>query len=384
MSLTISAVLSLTSPLHIASPEDARVDPKTGMISGGNAKTGTPCTRTQRHEILLQQQQQEEEGRSSRFVPIVPANSIRGRIRRQAAAIIKEHLLKRNEKLTLDAYHTLMAGSPNGYPDSALPSVDEFNQAAQHPFFGIFGGGPRMLPSRLKVDTAYPINEATIDTGIVPSMLESFSTNLWNTQAVTFRRVDDALTLTDNQIFDIVDDVVEAVEEWRELTASQGNLEDEEQSNAKFQGIRSWTSHEIIKPGTTFHFNMSLNSFDEAQRGLMLRAAEGFFNLQNLGGWSRNGYGRYSVLDAKISSIVEGQVVSGQLLKKTASGNYVLDRDNDDIDSYLLALDEALENVTAADIENYATFVSNKVEEKKKKALAVRAEQAAKKSAKKK
>ncbi len=125
--LKVTAILQTISPLHIASPESARVKVEKGIIlrGAGNVPGTAACTATQTHNILLTKGQIEDGQHPSRSVPIIPSNSIRGRIRRAAAFVIKEHLLKRNEKLTLDAYHTLMSGSPNGYPDSVLPSVTE-------------------------------------------------------------------------------------------------------------------------------------------------------------------------------------------------------------------------------------------------------------------
>jgi CRISPR type IV-associated protein Csf2 len=366
--LKVTAILRTKSPLHIASPGEARIDTKTGHIyrDSSQSPSTAACTATQTQSILLTDAQAEERKRVSDDVPVIPANSIRGRIRRTGAKVIKDHLLKRNEKLTLEAYHTLMAGSPNGYPDSVLPSVGEYLKAATHPFFGVFGGGPRLLPSRLKTDTAYPINKTTLECGIVPSAMEEYSTHTWNTQAVMFRRVDDALTMTDPQLLEVVDDVVKNVEDWRELTSSisqEAEGQEAEENNSSFRGVRSWTGHEIVRVGTCFYFQASLDSYNEALRGLFLKAIEGFFNLQNLGGWSRNGYGQYNVIDPQISFSLmneENQYHSTPFIKINADGQYQLDEDIDEVESYLLALEESLETVTAADIEKYCVFLKNK------------------------
>ncbi len=372
--IKVSAVLSLTSPLHIASPEEARVDPKNGNMFFGGSGVGTPCIRQQTHDVLIREEHQEEEGRSSKRVVIIPANSIRGRLRRIASSVVINHLSKRGEKLTLDAYHTLKAGSANGYPEGKEPTIEEFKKAEGHLFFGIFGGTPRMLPSRLKTDTAYHINDITINGGLVPSSCDLHKTKERCTQVILCRRVDDALTLTDPHIFNVVDNSIESIDKWRKLVASNGtgDLDDEEKSKTRFQGIRSWTAHEIVVPGTTFYFTATLNSYNEAQRGLFLKAIEGFCNLQNIGGQSRNGYGRYQILDAKMTVLENFKPASSSLLKKTVTG-WELDRDNEDIDSYLLALDESLEDITAADIESFASYkdpvVAKKIENRKRKAL---------------
>ena len=91
--LKITAILQATSPLHIASPENARVDVAKGRIirGAGNTPGTAACTATQTHNILLTKSQVEEGQFSSRNIPIIPSNSIRGRIRRTAAHVIKEH-----------------------------------------------------------------------------------------------------------------------------------------------------------------------------------------------------------------------------------------------------------------------------------------------------
>jgi hypothetical protein len=42
-----------------------------------------------------------------------------------------------------------------------------------------------------------------------------------------------------------------------------------------------------------------------------------------------------------------------------ADGRYELDMEVDEVKSYILALDEALESVTAAEIEKYCVFLKN-------------------------
>ena len=65
------------------------------------------------------------------------------------------------------------------------------------------------------------------------------------------------------------------------------------------------------------------------------------------------------MIDPKMTFYGENQKIDTPFIKLNADGRYELDMEVDEVKSYILALDEALESVTAAEIEKYCVFLKN-------------------------
>ena len=365
--IVVQGAVQFLSPLHVASPEAIRYDfAKKKWIYGG--KGGQPITGTQYQWLITAAEKQR--------TPVFPANGIRGRMRRCGAEVIKDKLKERGEKLSLEAYEVLQCGAPNGYPDSAIPKISEYRAALEHPYFGVFGGGPRMIRSSLRTDVMYPISEMTCSLGMIPQAFRQFATTeKYLTQVFSFSRNDDVLQMTDPMMFDVLKDPEKTIAEWHEVIgrvveaeAQAEQAKEDAESGEKaapkpkpvnYKQIRTWAGHEIVSPGTVFFFRASCLNPGEAQRGMFLKALEGFMNLQNLGGWVRNGYGRYRPL---VMDLYDGDAVI-PLFETGVDGRYKL-LQNDTVDNYILALEEALEDVNAGEIEKFSTHIDGKARKK--------------------
>ncbi len=362
--LVVQGAIQFLSPLHVASPEAIRYDfSQKKWIYG--PKGGQPITGTQYQWLITDTEKQR--------TPVFPANGIRGRMRRCGADIIKDKLKERGEKLSLEAYEVLQCGAPNGYPDSAIAKISEYRAALEHPYFGVFGGGPRMIRSNLRTDTMYPISKITCDLGMIPQPFRQFATQeKYLTQVFSFSRNDDVLQMTDPMMFDVLEDPEKTIAEWHEVIGrvveAEAKAEEAKEEGEKaapktkpvnYKQIRTWAGHEIVSPGTVFFFRASCLNPGEAQRGMFLKALEGFMNLQNLGGWVRNGYGRYRPL---VMDMYDGDAVI-PLFELGVNGKYRL-MENDAVDNYLLALEESLEDVNAGEIEKFATHIDGKARKK--------------------
>jgi len=107
MRTAITLRLRTLSPLHITAPEDCRVTLDGKRVYG---QQGFPCSLTQKLSIPLRAEDSKDE-RRSQSVPLIPANTIRGRLRRMSAKSILDQIEAKGEKLSLPAWQGLQSGA---------------------------------------------------------------------------------------------------------------------------------------------------------------------------------------------------------------------------------------------------------------------------------
>ena len=299
--VTIHAILTTLSPLHIASPENFRyeIDDSTGY---GRVKNGSiggiACAGIQRRRFAPGAVDGVDFG-----VPVIAANNIAGRMRRQAAKILFDAMKDNNQKITLQTYGAITCGAVTGKPDSRDMTFTEYQESSLHPYVGLFGGGPRMMRRRMQVFDALPVSEALRDGGFTvahPNRSGHASKGTGITFGVTFRRGDDISALLD------VDRMAATVDDFEaQFQARQALIfEDQKKKDAEEKGSRhstkAWSAYECIAPGVDFDFTINLNGVTDAQIGLFLLALDGLAKEQ-LGGQSRNGLGKFKFQDVVIS-----------------------------------------------------------------------------------
>jgi CRISPR type IV-associated protein Csf2 len=288
----IVGILKLTSPLHVAAPGDRVIDLNSLLPSYG--KGGLPLSGTIHYPLalsdaeILNEELENPHGRGLIFVPVFPANDVRGRLRRRGAEEVFKVLASRGELLTLETYHGMMCGAVTGQPSKEL-TFDLALKSGRHSFLGLFGGGPRLVSSCLQIHTLWPITNTTIKVGLVPPCYEddkvSVRTNRL-TQAIFYRRIDDALVFSDGRTELIVQEYSTAVGDWiRQLGSGE---------RSKKQ-LHTFAAIEYVIPGTRFYSEIKV----ETERaglgalGLLIHSVTAFANKQGIGGWIRNGFGRF-------------------------------------------------------------------------------------------
>lgn len=312
-SFTITAVLTTMSPLHITEPGDARVDLTGRDVKGG---AGFPCPRTTKmwlsHQPALTSIALEgEEGGAvaggSSPVPCIPANSLRGQLRRQAARAIMDAIVARGEQLSINAYNVLQCGAATGAPDGTGPTVAEAVEADAHPYFGLFGGGPRLIRSNLRVDTALAVTPISL-----PYLRPEFASAVNPRQLLSVgwrRRNDDAMMLVDVEAqARIIASYQATLNDYQDGAAASKAAkakakEDGEQAqavDAAPRGLSAFNALEYVVPGTHFAVRLDLEGTDE-QAGLLLTALLGFVQTNRLGGEGRRGFGRFCLQSVVIT-----------------------------------------------------------------------------------
>jgi CRISPR type IV-associated protein Csf2 len=284
---TIDVVLSLTSPLYVAFPDNQDKE---------------NISRTTKTPFMV-------DGRVQ-YVPIYPANGFRGGLRRKAAYRLGNHFKANEGPIPGDLYLGLSCGASSGSPDQTALSVEEILRARENVYMGLFGGGARLHQSMYRVSDLLPIIDTTIRAGAVPEFCrEKIQAKASRESAVgpeyagpwellgsrTSIRVDDLYrVMNPAEIANTVADPIQSVARYQAavLANKKGRKDDDEAKSdvANMMGI------ETIAAGVPFHFRIDLDvAADDAKLGLLLLCLSDLFSENAFGGWVRCGFGKVRV-----------------------------------------------------------------------------------------
>lgn len=320
----IHGFVKITSPLHIASPLAARFDHETGRTTYG--QNGIPCTPIQKMALPKLRTSDTREWQAD--CPVIPANNINGHLRRAASAIVFDSLLALGQKVKMETYSAMTCGAVTGKPDSDLVKFDEYQEARENVFLGLFGGGPRMMRRNVRVHNLFPVTEDTLAAGIHSGVsrhpdlngVENYAMSILvpNTvrpvQAWTFIRGDELRSLTDIDMQSrVIDDYMAKIQERQAAVLADRKSKDEGEEGGRFS-TRTFTAMEFIIPGISFPMNFELDVTD-AQLGLFLLALDRFAGQDRLGGWSRNGFGQFVLQKVVLVDAQTGETVTGELFR---------------------------------------------------------------------
>lgn len=368
MSIKIEGLIVPTRPMHIATSlkPDLRFDYKTGRTTNG--KDGMPMTGTVQKGIIVDGKEWPE------YIPYFPANDIRGRLRRHAAEHVFEHLLAREEPVSIDVYDGMNAGNFRGRPDNTPTTLEEMRAFREHFFMGLFGGGPRTLPSKLVTHDIDPIYDGTLSIKSVPDRYSSYAfSGAPRDMCDVFGciRRDDTASFSNLKMVDYIKDGFEAINERQdELSIARAkrkreksdNQKDQEASGAhpvaklKKDDLANMFAYQVIRAGLPMYFEMGFSSMPtDAQAGLLLEGLVRIFNENALGGLIRIGAGSFSGF---ANLVVDGRVL-GEVLHKEESRDenvntsFVL---TELADKYIDAKDAALSESSAEDLRRFFVY----------------------------
>ncbi|MBU2786267.1 type IV CRISPR-associated protein Csf2 [Acidithiobacillus ferriphilus] len=289
----IYAFIKLRSPLHIAAPDNLRFNPDNGESSHG-VKGGMACTAVQRLPVL---------GANGKTfaMPVIAANNIAGRLRRHGAAIILDALRAKGQKVSLPTYSILQCGAATGKPDGKPITYGDYKKTREHPYLGLFGGGPKMLRRGFRVHNSLPVTTETselLGSLAHPAAWEHLQDGVWFTKVWGFRRNDDLRMLAGiAQAESSIKDFTEEFEKRQALIIEESSKEREEGGSKA--STFTYSAVEFVVPGVVFGFTAELD-VDPAQTGLFLESMDRFAALERLGGHSRNGFGAFTFEDVRM------------------------------------------------------------------------------------
>lgn len=354
MRTSITLRLRTLSPLHVTAPEDCRVTLDGKRVYG---QQGFPCSLTQKLSIPLRAEDAKDEKRAQ-TVPLIPANTLRGRLRRMSAKSILAQIEANGEKLSLPAWQGLQSGAIYGHPDSSLPSVEQMRADYESVYLGTWGGSTRLVPSVVSVPAAMPVTDETISAGLVPEEAMEDAVGGRLTQTFFFRRVDDTIVVADPRRGGQIHKFDEAYTDWVKLFGPQAKEalgEDGAEAAepaGKVQGVMSFSAREVVSPNVTFVTELHCGG-ESRHLGMVIEALRQWAEDPYIGGCRRLGMGR-----------LEMQAEIGGAPLFVVSGDRVLVDENHEAAAAHAEAMELIESIAAGDVE--AMF---KPEEKSAKAL---------------
>lgn len=225
----IEGIITTVSPLHVASFEEASKNAK-----GENIKRTTTMQFVTDHGLNR--------------VPVFPANDLRGRMRRVAAAAVMETL----KPVPIDVYQVLTTGAAG--ISKAAESIKLHIESREDIYLGLFGGGNRIFPSGMRVSAVLPITHATMAEGLVDikhadAIAGRYTDEMGNvvvkniTSIYSFSKVDNVLRGNDHKMPETIQNYEESAYEYISNAAQNGadRREAEEKKKALMQQIREET-----------------------------------------------------------------------------------------------------------------------------------------------
>lgn len=295
----LHAFLRTLSPLHITSPESARLDVANMKVVYGDSM-GIPLNQVQKLNV-------QEMGGVVRPVPVIAANNIMGRLRRHTAAKVLAVLKAKGQKVAISTYSALQCGAATGKPDGRDVLFTEYREAREHPYVGLLGGGPRMMRRFVRAMNAVPYMDATafmFGRNKHPHLDEAVHKSAQDARRLTqfwiLNRNDDLRELVNvGQAQDTIQDFTEEINKRQQaiLADSKSNADGDGSSR---HSTRSFSSFEFVVPGVYFPISFDLNVSD-AQLGLFLLGLDSFAATERMGGHVRNGLGQFSLSDVVLT-----------------------------------------------------------------------------------
>lgn len=350
MKFTLKAILKTLTPMHITTAGDHRFDASTGYVETGSSKgtSKTPCTAIQRMNVIGENYP----------VPVIPANNIAGRLRRHAAELILKAVVAKGGKVSLQAYSSLMCGAVGSAPDSRDLTYAEYKKSAEHVYLGLFGGGPRMLPRKVRVLNALPLRDGVLS-ALESQMHPSARSHVQNfpiAMGWTSRRNDDLMELINAPLQEkSINNYVE------EIQRRQSTILEEKTKGRSGTSTFSFSAIEFVVPGALFNFGFELDVANNAQVGLFLMSLDSFVKKERIGGKSVNGFGAFTLKEVILTDEIDNEItdvfVNGRLNQQCAA-----------VKPYLTAWADAVGDIDVISIEEMMTMPADAPLSKKAKA----------------
>lgn len=360
MQVIIEGVLRTVSPLHISAPGEHTHTPD-GM------KTAFPCTRTRTMPVYAPEAANRFGGMIE--VPVVPATTLRGRLRREAARVVEECVAGKGELPDWQTYQMLHSGAISGKPKT-IDSLETHRVLRNHVFLGLFGSSHVMTAGRLTVGEAWLVAQPLIDIGIIPEDLNAEPVpgdKIFRVlDAKPVLRIDDITQFRDPNAPNFIANYERTVYDLLEQTAqNRKNRKDKQDKRNRNdaegnggeevadveRGLRTMAFQQVVVPGTPFWWSARITDGTEAQAGLFLMALERILSSEKgIGGANRLGYGR---LAHDLTLTVDGRVVTpfrGQ------GGNTQLNMDEPAVAELVDAASAAIDEETAGSLRSIAAM----------------------------
>ena len=290
----IAADITTTSPLHITAIEKGSYDPATQRLTRYDGK-GIGCSLTRTMKIASAAVIKGDAVYVPE-VPVIPSSSIGGKVRRAAANLIFDSLVKRDLVISVDAYNTMTSGMATTELKADQATPETIRAARQDPFLGLFGGTSFALSAATVISEGWPLLEMTrpmlMSEPLVP-VLPLCELRTMTTPMAIIRK-NDAAELSGANLEGVVGLQALAgyfqAEGDRRANSKAKKSSDED---SKKTDLRTFNAVEAVNAGMSFALRFEVTARSPAHLGLMLLAIQKILQDGQIGGKGARGMGRY-------------------------------------------------------------------------------------------
>lgn len=285
------------------------------------------------------------------YIPYLPANGIRGLLRRLATKKLVD-AVKENDKieeLKDTDLHAMLSGSGASKSGLKFKEIEEIRE--KNPILSLFGTGI-LIAGKLKVADAIPEDKEN-------------AKNLVRRQ--TFVKVDDILMGTKfSQLYTKkqIEDWEKSVEENSEARkkdrdakklAKETTESFNEDAKTKKSSIQHFAQREYIASGATFNGGFFLEKVSKLELGMFLHALEGFIENGRLGSSQNIGFG---VIDIRIEDVNKSTSLT---MQRSSDNSYIFNAElsvklKNEFEEAYMAYSEFLKKATKENIELISKF----------------------------
>jgi CRISPR type IV-associated protein Csf2 len=263
-------------------------------------------------------------------VPIIPASTVAGKLRRAAADLIGEAFVARELTLTPRAFNMMMTGSASTSLNVNSASPEVHMVARADPFMSMFGGTIFALPASTTIAQGWPLLDLTQDMFMSPPIgrVDQYTHLREMTDAYAIVKKNDAMDMHSSLLPSLVklDTLCAYTEEESAERASAKAKKDAGESGKKTD-LRTLNAMEVVRPGISFGIRVRVDSRNPGHLGLMVLSLQRFLNSRHVGGHTHRGMGRFVAADqVRIYSIdpYTWEVLHEEDLFKGHESNYAL------------------------------------------------------------
>lgn len=393
----IAVNITTTAPMHITALEKGFYDiskraiRRTASSSDSSGLIGCGLTRT----VKIFSAAEEGEGDMAGIlfvpeVPVIPASTLAGKIRRAAADLLFASLVERNMVIRPETYNTMTCGMATTKLNAEQATPLVMRAARQDPFLGLFGGTSLALSAGCVIAEGWPLLEITAPMimGEPMAPLAPASRLREMTSAVAVVRRNDVADFRGSQLEGVVglDALLKYCEEEALQRSESQNRKNNDRAAAKAakdaakQGLevkvqtptepskktdlRALNAMEVINPGMTFALRFEVLARTPAHLGLMLLSVQKLLQEGQMGGRGARGFGRF---DCDVSRLYEvdpssrESTVLASLFYGRESG-YAF-RSHDLVDDAVMQAQDYIHNAQPALFDAFAKGDANLIEQ---------------------
>lgn len=361
---TITAIIEIQtqSPLHITALESGRYVPETGRIvrSEVTGQASIPCALTRTLSVRKAVAAETSEGRAIDFtrVPVIPANTLGGKLRTAACELVETALILKGKKLSPRAFNTLRKGTATTELKRSEQTVLLARYGANHPLIGIFGGTSYGIDANLVVHEGLPVTEDTLPLLPVSPLAAEPVRDFALTDALPIVRKDALIDLNKPEHIAAVvgvDEINAYHEAEMGRTVAKKAKKDAGETGKK-ESLRAIATVEAARPGLHFQIALTLRSRNDQQTGLLLLALKSLVDSGQIGGKAARGFGRFGVIASRVSvKDSEGNVTESPIFGLRTEGNGYDWNVSTDLESAIAAAESWIETVDPAELEMLAS-----------------------------